>query len=177
MRGWARLVLICYQQKRTFGGWRTCSRDFASHFCVSYDIFRSSWKRSSPCFQHVPSDDGGGCPYAADPKHPHSKKAIDVSSAIPHSIRLSVKLLSLLATQQKWYRHLQLTAFLPGCTCVHLPTMTREGKPSTYIRWCSMCFTGSGTVELQLCLLLQISPTCEKHYVAISSLWQFEFGV
>ena len=30
MRGWACCVLICHQQKRTFGGWRTSSRDFAS---------------------------------------------------------------------------------------------------------------------------------------------------
>ena len=30
MKGWASCVLICHQQKRTFGGWRTNSRDFAS---------------------------------------------------------------------------------------------------------------------------------------------------
>ena len=48
MKGWACCVLICHQQKRTFGGWRTGSRDFA-YFRVSYDILRSSWKRSSPC--------------------------------------------------------------------------------------------------------------------------------
>ena len=30
MRGWACYVLICHQKKRTFGGWRTSSRDFAS---------------------------------------------------------------------------------------------------------------------------------------------------
>ena len=30
MKGWACCVLICHQQKRTFGGWRTNSRDFAS---------------------------------------------------------------------------------------------------------------------------------------------------
>ena len=42
-------VLICHHpQKRAFGGWRTSSRDFA-YFRVSYDILRSSWKRSSPC--------------------------------------------------------------------------------------------------------------------------------
>ena len=29
LRGWACCVLICHQQKRTFGGWRTSSRDFA----------------------------------------------------------------------------------------------------------------------------------------------------
>ena len=45
---WFRCVLICHQQKRTFGGWRTSSRDLA-YFRVSYDILRSSWKRSSPC--------------------------------------------------------------------------------------------------------------------------------
>ena len=31
------------------------ARDFASQFRVSYDILCTSWKRSSPCFQHVPT--------------------------------------------------------------------------------------------------------------------------
>ena len=48
MKGWACCVLICHQQKRTFGGWRTSSRDLA-YFRVSCDILRSSRKRSSPC--------------------------------------------------------------------------------------------------------------------------------
>ena len=48
MKGWAYCVLICHQQKRTFGGWRTSSRDLA-YFRVSCDILRSSRKRSSPC--------------------------------------------------------------------------------------------------------------------------------
>ena len=30
MKGWTCCVLICHQQKWTFGGWRTDSRDFAS---------------------------------------------------------------------------------------------------------------------------------------------------
>ena len=30
LKGWACCDLICRQQKRTFGGWRTSSRDFAS---------------------------------------------------------------------------------------------------------------------------------------------------
>ena len=30
MKGWACCVLMCHQQKRTFGGWRTSSRDIAS---------------------------------------------------------------------------------------------------------------------------------------------------
>ena len=38
MWGWASLVLIYHQQKQTFGGWRTNSRVFASHFRVSCDI-------------------------------------------------------------------------------------------------------------------------------------------
>ena len=45
------LGLLCfdlYQQKRTFGGWRTSSRHLA-YFRVSCDILRSSRKRSSPC--------------------------------------------------------------------------------------------------------------------------------
>ena len=48
-KAWACCVLICHQQKRTFGGWRTSSRDFAYFLRVSYDILRSSSKRSSPC--------------------------------------------------------------------------------------------------------------------------------
>ena len=55
MKGWACCALICHQQKRTFGGWRISSRDFASHFRVSYDILCSSWKRPSPCFQYLPT--------------------------------------------------------------------------------------------------------------------------
>ena len=38
MKGWACCVLICHQQKRTFAGWRTSSRDFA-YFRVSYVTF------------------------------------------------------------------------------------------------------------------------------------------
>ena len=41
------------------------------------------------------------------------------------------------------------------------------------VRWC-LCSTGSGTVEQQLCLLFQFSPT---KYVAISSFRQFEFCI
>ena len=41
MKGWACCVLICHQQKRTFGGWRTSSKDF-THFRVLYDVLRSS---------------------------------------------------------------------------------------------------------------------------------------
>ena len=37
----------------------------------------------------------------------HFKGGMDASSAIPHSIRLFVGLLSLLVTQQKWYHPLQ----------------------------------------------------------------------
>ena len=37
------------------GGWRPSSRHLASHFRASYDILCSSWKRSSLCFQHVPT--------------------------------------------------------------------------------------------------------------------------
>ena len=48
MKGWACCVLICHQQKRTFGDWRTSSRDLA-YFRVSSDILRSSRKRSNPC--------------------------------------------------------------------------------------------------------------------------------
>ena len=98
MRGWACLVLICHQQKRTFGGWErsrgggiktntwhqprdmaseeagelgaapdeldhACrkTRDFASHFRVSYDIFLFIMEAAKPVFS-VCTDDGG-CAY------------------------------------------------------------------------------------------------------------------
>ena len=38
---------------------------------------------------HTYTHDDGGCPKAAKPKHSHFKGGIDVSSAIPHYIRLS----------------------------------------------------------------------------------------
>ena len=57
MKGWACCVLICHQQKRTFGGWRTSSRDFAD-FRVSYDILRSFIVEAlKPVCTH-----DGGCP-------------------------------------------------------------------------------------------------------------------
>ena len=41
MRGWACCVLICHQQKRTFGGWRTSSRDFASSLLFFFFFCRN----------------------------------------------------------------------------------------------------------------------------------------
>ena len=73
------------------------ARDFASHFRVSYDIFLSIMEAAKPVFSICTHD--GGCA--------HFKGGIDVLSAIPHSIRILVELLSLLARQQKWYYHLQ----------------------------------------------------------------------
>ena len=50
------LGLLVLNLSSAFGGWRTSSsRDFASHFRLSYDILRSSWRWSSPCFHHVPT--------------------------------------------------------------------------------------------------------------------------
>ena len=84
---WTCCVLICHRQKRTFsGGWRTSSRDFA------YLRFTFIEEAVKPVCTH-----DGGCPQAAEPKHSHFKGGIDVSSAIPSSIRLSEDLLSLLA--------------------------------------------------------------------------------
>ena len=53
------------------------------------------------------------------------------------------------------------SVFLPGCVCVHPPTMRERRQNLHNIRWC-LCFPVRGTVEQQLCLLLQISPTCKK---------------
>ena len=90
MKGWACCVLICHQQKRTFDGWRTSSRDFA------YSRFTFIEEAAKPVCTH-----DGGCPQAAEPKHPHLKGGIDVSSAVPSSIRLSEELLSLLAISRE----------------------------------------------------------------------------
>ena len=60
-----------------------------------------------PVFSICTHDDGG-CALAAEPKYSHFKGGIDVPSAIPHSIRLVVELLSLLAAHQIGYHHLQL---------------------------------------------------------------------
>ena len=62
-------------------------------------------------------------PWAAEPKHSYFKGGIDVSSANLYSMRLSVELLSLLATQQKWYHHLQqIQSLMPHITTYHCPT-------------------------------------------------------
>ena len=44
MKGWAGCVLICHQQKRTFGGWRTSSRDFSPIFVfrMTFYVHRGS---------------------------------------------------------------------------------------------------------------------------------------
>ena len=83
---WACCVLICHQQKRTFGGWRTSSKDFA------YSRFTFIEEAVKPVRTH-----DGGRPQAAEPKHSYFKGGIDVSSAILSSIRLSEELLSFLA--------------------------------------------------------------------------------
>ena len=94
---WACCVLICHQQKRTFGGWRTSSRDFAySRFTLSIE------EAVKPVCTH-----DGGCPQAAEPKHSHFKGGIDVSSAITSSIRRSEESLSLLAiSRERWYHRI-----------------------------------------------------------------------
>ena len=61
---------------------------------------------AKPVFS-VCTHDGGCAYYAAEPKYAPFKGGIDVLSAIPHSIRILVELLSLLARQQKRYYHRQ----------------------------------------------------------------------
>ena len=83
------------------------ARNFASHFRVSYDIFLSIMEAAKPVFSVCTHDDGGCAYQAAESKYTHSEGGIDVLSAIPHSMRLLMQLLSLLARQQKWHYHLQ----------------------------------------------------------------------
>ena len=79
--------MICHhQQKRTFGGWRTSSRDFT--FIVE-------------AVKPVCTHDG-----VAEPNHSHLNGGINVSSAIPPSIRLFEELPSLLVNSRKWYQQI-----------------------------------------------------------------------
>ena len=66
-----------------------------------------SWNRPSPCFQYVPTTVVVLIRQPSQNLHTHFERDIDVLSAIPHSIRILIELLSLLARQQKWYYHLQ----------------------------------------------------------------------
>ena len=104
MRSRACLVSICHQQKRTFGGWRTSSRDFVSHFRVSYDILGSCGSGQARVFSMYPrrwlSLSSRAKAFAFQRRHRRF-----VGDSV--SICLSVELVSLLATQQKWYHHLQ----------------------------------------------------------------------
>ena len=52
LKGWACCVLICHQQKRTFGGWRTSSRDFASSLLGNCKTLQT---------KHTHSMRGGDC--------------------------------------------------------------------------------------------------------------------
>ena len=87
--------MICHQQKQTFGGWRTSSRDFA-YFRVSHDILRSSWKRSSPC---VPTT---GCRAKAFTLKGRHKRFVG-DSAFHTSLRGAPLLVG---EQQKWYQQI-----------------------------------------------------------------------
>ena len=83
------------------------ARDFASHLCVSYDIFLSIMEAAKPVFSVCTHDDGG-CVIRQPSQNIHtSRETLAVLSAIRHSRRILVELLSLLARQQKWYYHLQ----------------------------------------------------------------------
>ena len=77
------------------------SRDFASHFRVSYDIFLSIMEAAKPVFSVCTH--GGGCAYwAAEPKYTRF-----VSDSAVHTY-FGRALLSLLTRQQKkWYYRLQ----------------------------------------------------------------------
>ena len=71
-------------------------------FVFHMTYFCPLWKRPSPCFQYdVPTTVVVCDHYAAKSKYTHFKGGIDVLSAIPHSARIFVELLSLLARQQK----------------------------------------------------------------------------
>ena len=120
------------------------ARDFASHFRVSYDICLFIMEAAEPVFlvcTHL-----GGCAYwAAEPKYTHFKGGIDILSAIPHSIRILVELLSLLARQLKWYHHLQQAQSL---------------IPYNYIP-----YTGTLVVYSSLYLLSTVLYFCMQHNV------------
>ena len=82
------------------------AQDFASFFRVSYDIFMFVMEAAKPVFSVCTHDGrwlcllGSRAIYTLQGRHRRL-------SAVPHSIRILVELLSLLVTQQKWYHHLQ----------------------------------------------------------------------
>ena len=49
VRGWACCVLICHQPKRTFGGWRTSSRDFPSSLLGNCKTLKNKNTHSMCC--------------------------------------------------------------------------------------------------------------------------------
>ena len=65
------------------------AREFASHFCVPYDIFLFIMEAIKPVFPAC------SCAKAAERNHSHFKGGIDVSSTILHSIRCFAELLQI----------------------------------------------------------------------------------
>ena len=57
--------------------------------------------------------------------------------------------------------------------CVHPLTMLEQGL-NPHIRW-RLCFTGSGTVKQQLCLLLQISPVLRENTLPFPAFGNLNF--
>ena len=83
----------------------------------------------------------GGCPQAAEPKHSHFKGGIDVSSAIPPSIRLPEELLFLLANSRKWYHQiLQKVQSLVPHDCIQSCTVCTVVQQYLYVLVDYCCF-------------------------------------
>ena len=111
------LYLICHQQNRTFGGWNTSIRDFA-YFRVSYDILRSSWKRSSPC---VPTRRWLSLSSRAKAFTLQGRHRRFVADSVLHTSLRGALLL--IGEQQKWYhqilqnvQNLMPHDYIPPCT-------------------------------------------------------------
>ena len=75
-------------------------------FVFRMTYFCPSRKRPSPCFQYVPTTVVVLIRQPSQNIHT-SRETLAVLLAIPHSIRILVEVLSLLAREQKWYYHLQ----------------------------------------------------------------------
>ena len=83
------------------------ARDFASHFCVSYDIFLPIMEAAKPVFSVCTHDARWLCLLGSRAKMYTLRGRHRRFVSVPHSIRILVELLSLLARQQKWHYHLQ----------------------------------------------------------------------
>ena len=189
MKGWACCVLICHQQKRTFGGWRTSSTVESWPifvFRVTFYVHRGSGQarvyprrwlslssrakaftlkgrhrrfvgdsafhtslRGAPL---LVGEQRSGIQYTL-PRWSEFKSRV-VLESVNHNIGAA----SACRFLHVVYKNDWSSAFLPGCACVHLPTMTPRVKPPhtlvSVLHWLCYCRATALSALANLSLLL-----------------------